>query len=62
MLEQTLLNKFCCLIGFHNWYEPTMNFFNPKDVREECLNCDAKRHRFDKRREKDAWRKRKRWF
>ncbi len=59
MLE--LIAKISCLMGLHNWFEPTMNFYNPAEIHEECVNCRTTRMRFDKRRRKDVWRKR-RWF
>lgn len=64
MLEK--FNKYsmdmCCFIGWHMWYEPTMNFYNPAEIHEECSHCRKTRMRFDKRRRKDAWRKRNKWF
>lgn len=62
MPEQTIVTKLFCLAGLHNWYEPTMDFFNPMNVKEECLNCKTTRVRFDKRRKVPVWQKRKRWF
>lgn len=60
--QQPLLSKLFCLAGWHEWFEPTMDFFNPCNVKEECLFCGAKRVRFDKRRRKDTWRKRRKWY
>ncbi len=52
MLEK--FNKYCtgmcCLIGWHAWYEPEIDFFNPINVKEECISCHKRRVRLDKSR------------
>jgi hypothetical protein len=45
----TVVDKIICLAGFHSWYEYEIDFFNPRNVREECSRCGTRRLRFDKR-------------
>lgn len=47
--DPNALDKVLCLAGFHNWFEYEMDFFNPRNVKEECSRCGTRRCRFDKR-------------
>lgn len=45
----TFVDRVLCLAGAHNWFEYEMDFFNPRNIKEECYRCGVRRHRFDKR-------------
>jgi hypothetical protein len=50
--DMKLLQIILCLAGIHNWYEHNINFFDPREVNEECRWCATRRQRFDKKRYK----------
>jgi hypothetical protein len=58
------MRKLLCLMGLHQYQQFNINFFDLREINEECQGCGKRRFRFDKSKKwgDEIWQRKRRWF